>query len=270
MKRYMIFAIALAGFSYTSSAQTNTMAKDTTGMSSDSMQTMAPIIPDRPTITEAPFTVPKGYFQGEFGFGIEDTDPGFIYTYPKALLKFGITDNFELRFYTEYTTIQKEPNPDLNGFIPLSVGIKAKLGEQKGVLPKMSFLGHLRIPGVVSDELETKYLAPTLALLFEHHVSDVISIAYNVGVEWDGLSPDPNFLYTLNPTINITDRLAIFGEGFGRIIQQEDDDIEFSVDAGLSYLIGNDLMIDVVLGKGITDNKPSRFIEAGFSYRFKL
>lgn len=270
MKTFWILMLVLTGFYTRSNAQATPPITDDKTMAADSSMEIMPIIADRPDKSESPYVVPKGYCQLELGFSIEDTEPGFVYSYPKSLVKFGITNNFELRFFTDYVTIQKEPNPDLKGFTPLSVGIKAKLGEQKGILPKMSFVGHLRIPGVVSDELETKYLSPILVLAFDHKISPVVNLGYNLGVEWDGLSPDPNFLYALSLGINITDRLGIYGEGYGRVIQQEDDDIEFRADAGITYLIGNDFLLDVSAGKGITDNAPERYVELGFSYRFKL
>ena len=92
-------------FGLTLSAQT-----DTIFIGTDTVVTeMLPIQADRPDQTETPYTVPKGYAQMEFGFSITDTEPGFIYTYPAALWKVGVTNNFELRLITNYVTIQKEP-----------------------------------------------------------------------------------------------------------------------------------------------------------------
>jgi hypothetical protein len=236
----------------------------------DSMKTMDPIRADRPDQTETSFLVPKGYFQAELGFSITDTDPGFIYSYPSALWKYGLTDNFELRLVTQYITIQKQPNPDQNGFLPLAVGFKSKLSEQKGILPKMSFIGHLRVPGVVSDEFETTYLAPDLRLAFDHIVSDFFSVGYNLGLVWDGEDPEPFVIYTLTTGFAITERLGLFAEVFGAKPQREDDDLELYADAGLTYLIGNNFLLDVSASQGITDNAPLSYVSAGFSYRFKL
>lgn len=242
---------------------------DTT-MMADSMKAMDPIKADRPDQSESSFLVPKGYFQMELGFSITDTDPGFIYAYPAGLWKYGLTDNFELRLITNYITIQKEPNPDVNGFLPLAAGFKAKLSEQKGVLPKMSFLGHLRLPGVVSEEFETTYLAPDLRLAFDHIVSDVFSVGYNVGLVWDGEDPEPYVIYSLTTGLAISNRLGIFGEVYGATPQRDSEDLPLYVDAGITYLIGNNFLLDVSASQGITDNAPLRYVSAGFSYRFKL
>ena len=96
-------------------------------MVADSMPAMDPIRADRPDQTESSFLVPTGYFQVEMGFSITDTDPGFIYAYPAGLWKYGLPDNFELRLITNYITIQKEPTPDVRGFMPFAAGFKARL-----------------------------------------------------------------------------------------------------------------------------------------------
>src|SRR5688572_11512822 len=119
MNRVLIFlCLSISGFVNSGFGQTDSL------MVADSMPQMDPIRADRPDQSESSFLVPKGYFQVEMGFSITDTDPGFIYTYPSGLWKYGLTDNFELRLVTQYITIQREPNPDVNGFLPLAAGFK--------------------------------------------------------------------------------------------------------------------------------------------------
>ncbi len=265
MKRLRITLVLLSGiFSLHLTGQSDAP------MVMDSMPVMAPIIADRPSQSESSFLVPKGYFQAELGFSITDTDPGFLYTYPSALWKYGLTDNFELRLITQYITIQDEPEPNQNGFLPLAVGFKSRLSEQKGILPKMSFLGHIRLPGVVAENFQTTYLAPELRLAFDHIVSDFFSVGYNVGLLWDGEDPEPYFLYTLTTGFSISKRVGLFAEVYGSTPQRESDPAQLYANAGLTYLIGNNLLLDVSASQGITDNAPLRYVAAGFSYRFKL
>ncbi|HQW02238.1 MAG TPA: transporter [Saprospiraceae bacterium] len=263
-KLFTILILGAIGFS------TDIFGQADSTMIADSMPAMDPIRADRPDQTESSFLVPKGYFQVEMGFSITDTDPGFIYAYPAGLWKYGLTDNFELRLITQYITIQKEPNPNVNGFLPLAAGFKARLSEQKGVLPKMSFLGHLRLPGVVSEEFETTYLAPDLRLAFDHIISDVFSVGYIIGLVWDGEDPEPFVIYTLTTGLAISKRLGLFAEVYGATPQRSSEELELYADAGLTYLIGNNFLLDVSASQGITDNAPLSYVSAGFSYRFKL
>ncbi len=261
------FTILLSGFSLSLIGQT----EKTMTMSDSSMtMEMEPLESDRPHQSERPAVTPKGYFQMELEFQIEDTEPGFIYSYPAALWKYGVTNNFEIRLKTEYITIQKEPNPDVNGFLPLSVGIKAKLGEQKGVLPKISVIGDVTLPGIVAEDFETTYLAPDLRFAFEHRVSDFIDIGYNIGLKWDGINAEPDITYSLYTDFDLTKRLSLYVEGYGSTPQRDDVDMEIRADAGLTYLLGNNFLIDVSAGKGLTEDAVESYVAAGFSYRFKL
>ncbi len=236
----------------------------------DTMMVMDPIQADRPDQTETAHLVPRGYFQMEHGFSIEETKPGFVYSYPSSLWKFGLTENFELRLVTHYTTIQRAPSPDQNGFLPIEVGFKSRLGEQKGVIPKMSFIGHLIFPGVVAEDFETTYFAPNLTLVFLNRVSDFFSIGYNAGIRWDGENAEPHFTYSLAPGIAISNNLGLYAEIYGSTPQREAGPIELRADAGITYLIGNDFMLDLSAGQGITEDAPERYVAFGISYRFKL
>jgi hypothetical protein len=240
------------------------------GQQDSTMMIVAPIETDRPDQTETASLVPKGYFQMENGFSIEDTEPGFIYTHPSTLWKVGVSEFFELRVITEYINIQLDPNPKVDGFLPVQVGFKSKLLDQKGFIPKTSFIGHLSLPGVASKQFRQTYFAPSLRLAFLHNIAERYSLAYNAGAEWDGETARPDFIYSLSLGANIVGGLGIYGELYGNTPQQLADDSELRADAGLTYLISNDVIVDVSGGMGLSDNAPERYVAIGLSYRFKM
>jgi hypothetical protein len=235
----------------------------------DSLKLVAPIDVDRPDHSESATLVPKGYFQMENGFSIEDTDPGFLYTYPATLWKIGVSENFEFRVFTQYINIQHEPNPDVDGLLPIQVGLKAKLLDQKGIVPKAALLAHLSLPGIASKQFETTYFAPSFRLAFQHAI-DRFTVSYNVGAEWNGESPRPFFIYTFSLGANIIERLGAFVEVYGDVPQQIEDDFRHRLDAGLTYLISDDVLADVSGGIGLSDNAPEKYVAIGLSYRFKM
>lgn len=263
MSRYFFFLCLLIGWCINSA-----------NAQQDSMQTKKmiynPIHADHPMQSQSAYLTPRGFFQMEHSFSIEDTDPGFVYSYPNSLWKFGVNDNFELRLSTHYITIQHEPNPDLNGFLPVAFGFKSRLAEQKGILLKIAFIGQLTFPGIVSEELETTYFGPSLRLVFNNAVSKAFTVNYSVGADWDGESSEPNFTYALAPVLNLTNRFSIFAELYGSQPQREEDYFNIRADAGITYLVSNDFQLEVSAGDGISDDATSRFVAAGFSYRFKL
>src|SRR5688572_16295725 len=226
----------------------------------DTLIQLSPIETDRPDQTETASLVPKGYFQMENGFSIEDTEPGFIYTHPSTLWKVGVSENFEIRLITEYINIQLDPNPKVDGFLPVQVGFKAKLLDQKGIVPKTSFLGHLSLPGVASKQFQQTYFAPAMRLAFQHSIANRYSVGYNVGAEWDGETPRPDFIYSLAVGAGLIGGLSVYGEAYGSVPQQLEDDAELRVDGGFTYLVSNDVIVDISGGIGVTDNAPEKYI----------
>ena len=235
----------------------------------DSLMQVNPIETDRPDQTETASLVPKGYFQMENGFSIEDTEPGFIYTHPSTLWKIGVSEYFEFRVVTEYINIQLDPNPKVDGLLPIQVGFKSRLLDQKGIVPKTSFIGHLSLPGLASKQFQQNYFAPSLRLAFLHSI-DRYSVSYNVGAEWDGETPRPEFIYTLAVGSGLIGGLSVYAEIYGGFPQQREEDNELRLDAGFTYLISDDVIADISGGIGLSDNAPERYIAVGFSYRFKM
>ncbi|HUR31715.1 MAG TPA: transporter [Saprospiraceae bacterium] len=260
---FVILAVILISVSSIVAQERPDLA-DTTWMVPDAIET------DRPDQTETASLVPKGYFQMENGFSIEDTEPGFLYTHPSTLWKIGVSDFFEVRVITEYINIQLYDNPKVDGLLPVQVGFKSKLLNQRGIIPKTSFIGHISLPGLASKQFQQTYFAPNFRLAFLHHIRQRFSVSYNLGAEWDGETPRPDFLYSLSLGANIIGGLGIYGELYGSMPQQREEDNELRADAGFTYLITNDVIADISGGIGISDNAPEKYIAIGFSYRFKM
>jgi hypothetical protein len=224
-----------------------------------------PIATDRPDQTETPDIVPKGMFQMENGFSYEkiDEQESSIVS-PTILFKYGINDNLELRLITEYVT-NELGDEKISGINPVLIGFKAKLIDEKGIIPKTSFIGHLLIPDLASADFKADYYATEFRFTMQHTLTDKINLGYNLGAEWDGFSPDATFVYTLTSGFSLTEKFGAFVEVYGFAPQNDKADHRF--DAGLTYLLSNDAMIDLSGGFGITENAPDYFASVGFSFR---
>jgi hypothetical protein len=231
-------------------------------------QKLPPIQLDRPDQTECPFIVPKGYIQVETGFNYEDIGNGLkSYTYPTALWKYGINENVEFRLITEFTTL-KDDRTSAMGLLPITVGFKARLIEESGIVPKTSFIGHLTTATVGSKAFHTDYTAPSFRFLMQHTLSPRLSLAYNLGAEWDGENPGQTFIYTLTTGYAISERLGAYIELFG--FAPADDKAKHSFDGGVTYLVNDDFMLDLSGGFRLTDNAPKGYVSLGISYRLKV
>lgn len=228
-------------------------------------QTNEPIQADRPDQTETASIVPKGMFQVETGFTFQKNDAiSKSLSLPSTLWKYGVNDNFELRLITEF--LSKEINNEkLNGFTPVYVGFKVKLADEKGIIPKTSFIGHISLPNAASKEFKTEFFAPEFRFVMQHTLSDKMSFSYNLGAEWDGFSAEPTFIYTTATGYSMTEKLGSYVEIFGFIPQNQKSYHNF--DGGITYLISNNFMLDLSSGIGISKNAPKNYFAFGFSFR---
>ena len=229
-------------------------------------QDITPIQTDRPDQTETPFTVPKNHFQVENGFSFEQTNHNAkSFTDPSILFKYGLNDHFEVGLITEFVTIESDKTT--SGLNPVTFRIKQKITGEKGILPTTSFIGYLTIPHFATDNFKTKYFAPAFKFTMQHTLSKKFSLGYNLGMEWDGESPYPLYIYTLTSDYSISEKISVFIEIFGFAPQKSAAD--HRLDTGLSYLLGSNVSIDFSGGIGVTPNAPDYFLSTGFSFRLK-
>lgn len=228
-------------------------------------QTSEPIQADRPDQTETPALVPKGMFQVETGFTFQKNDAfNKSLSLPSTLWKYGVNDNFELRLITEFL-LEEINNEKLNGLTPIFIGFKIKLADEKGIIPKTSFIAHIGLPNAASTRYKTDYYAPEFRFTMQHTLSDKLNLAYNLGAEWDGFSAQPTFIYTLTTGYSITEKLGSYIELYSFLPQI--DKANHNLDGGITYLINNNFMVDLSASTGITNNAPKHYFAFGFSFR---
>ena len=223
---------------------------------------------DRPDQTECPFITPVNYIQAESGFNIENISANWqVLTTPTVLWKYGINKKFELRFITELIT-DKNNSDKFTGLAPITFGFKTALFEEKGVIPKTSFIGHITTATMGSEKLQTKYIAPSFRFTMQHTISDKMVLAYNLGAEWNGIDAAQTYIYTLTTGFSLTGKLGMYTELYGFKTAYTKADHRF--DGGFTYLINNDFIADISGGFRLTDNGPKNYISLGLSYRFKV
>ncbi|MGZ5197189.1 MAG: transporter [Kaistella sp.] len=221
---------------------------------------------DRPDQTESPAITPKNYLQVETGFLYENVDRDTEnFSHPTILWKYGINENFELRVITEFNS-EKIINFRESGIPPVTVGFKAKLAEEHKFFPKISFIGHLTANKLASEYFKTAHPAPSFRFLFQHTLTEKLSLGYNLGAEWNGETPDATGIYTVSTAYSFNEKLGGFAELYGFLNEFQKPDHRF--DAGLTYLINDDFQIDASAGVGISEIAPKHFLSCGLSYRF--
>jgi hypothetical protein len=228
-------------------------------------QELPSIETDRPDQTECPHIVPAKHFQLESGFNYEYVNKDEQnYIYPTALWKYGVNDHFELRLITESVS-NRSNKINKAGIMPVEIGFKVKITEEKGILPKTSLISHISIPHISSKNFRTTYYAPNFRFTMLHTLSNKLTLSYNLGAEWDGEHPEPIFIYTLAPAYSFTDRLGAYIELYGFAPQL--NRANHRTDGGIIYLVKNNIQLDVSGGFRITDNAPQYYGALGLSIR---
>jgi len=232
------------------------------------------IITDRPDQTESTAIVPVNMLQIETGFVSQqdETDIAEISgaTYNGTLLRYGLFKRAELRIGMDYlreSVRMKRTGRTMEtrGFSPLYTGLKVKITEEKGLLPDMALLASLTWPGAASDDFQTPYIAPALRLAFAHTLSETLSVGYNLGAEWDGISPAVSYYYSLALGMGLTEKIGAFLESYGSMYEEAKP--EHKADAGFTWMLRKNLQLDVSGGIGLSEIAPDHFLSFGLSFR---
>jgi len=233
----------------------------------------APMETDRPGQSYTPHTTIPGAFQLEMGLsetyqkqaGEKERD----FLYPTAHLKYGITKKLEVSVH-----LQNESDYDFvparhktkEGLRPLQLGLKYNLLEEMGALPSLSVITAVTFPKIASPDFKSDFVAPSFILALENSLFKHVSLVYNAGIQWEPDDVHAQYLYTLAPQIDLSEKLKIFGEVYG--IFEEGHLPDHRLDAGLAYNLKPTLQLDVLAGTGISRSSPDNFLELGCSFRF--
>lgn len=220
---------------------------------------------DRPDQTETPAIVPLKHFQVEMGFNFEKDGKDMQFVHPTTLWKVGIFKNTELRVITEVLGTRGDRNKFRVGLVPVQLGFKTAICEEKKARPKISFIAHVAIPWLSTKPERTKYIAPNFRFTLNHSLPKNISLGYNIGAEWDGFSAQPSFVYTIANGFKLSPRWYYYYEFFGNIPIGEKS--THTVDNGVAFLIRPNVQIDLSGGVQLYPDFKSAYASLGLSFR---
>jgi hypothetical protein len=226
---------------------------------------------DRPDQTESPFITKKKYIQAEFGFNIEKNGELSTIVIPTTLIKYGVCKRLELRLITQVNS-QETPilipqgNHFETGLIPVQIGGKVGLWEEKGLLPKTGVVAQFAFPKLASKYFQASKIAPEFRLAMQNSLSDKVGLGYNIGAEWDGESNTPSWIYTIGPGFNLGKNGYMYVELFGDF--KKNTPPEHNFDAGFAYYLSDNTKLDISSGISLS-NSNQYYVAVGFSFRFK-
>lgn len=232
-----------------------------------------PLITDRPDATEASSTVGKGVLQIETGGLYESFEDNSVqsenYTYNTTLIRYGILDNLEFRLGWDFVEGVTKVNGNkldniTSGFSPLLLGVKIDIAEEKNGMPEIALIGHIFPLFSASEDYRPESTAVDFRFSMSHTLNESSSLAYNLGGQWENDSSEAAAIYTVAYGYSLTDKFGMYAELYGDL--PEDSSANHYWDAGLTYLVSNNLQLDTYFGTSITEGQDL-LIGLGASFR---
>lgn len=239
------------------------------------------IITDRPDQTESPNAVDVGIIQIETGLLFERSQFSRSISvhrnaYPTSLFRIGLMNRLELRIVNEvvsYKTVNNLTNKEinrLNGTENMQVGLKYQFSQsdQKTIVGVMA---HAILP-TGSKGISNDRYGVFSRINISHEISDNKSISANFGYNNYDLDFNDNGLvkyadgelsYTLVYGVGLSNRVGLYLESFGEYIEFRN--WENKMDAGMTYLVSNNIQLDYSYGWGI--NLVMNYHSVGISVR---
>jgi hypothetical protein len=242
----------------------------------------SPIVTDRPGFLFSSLTVGRGVFQAELGLpavtlnhaGGADTR----FTSLVGLVRYGITDSFELRLggplYNEYRIKERVTAGGVRstdrGFGDLEVGAKWHLFDNAGARPSFAL-----IPSVIGPVGEKGFSAgkPVYQLnaMAEWTLKDGWGIGALAGYLNGPSGGDRYGQETLAVSLGRSlpsPRWSAYGEAVYVATSLPGASDSSFLGGGIKYLVSNDLQLDLSFDRGLTSGSPDWLLGLGLSVRF--
>lgn len=220
---------------------------------------------DRPGASTGPATVGHRVIQLEQGVQYDGDGGAGIFTFSNTLLRYGLFDGMEVRLGGDGFIYQPKGVSNFKpAFSGLALGTKIKCFEGEGVIPALSVLADFAIPNTASNGFETEHLAPSLYLLFENPLNDRFSLGYNLGAEWDGVSPSPTTFVALCLGFSATERLGGFVESYNYFNQFGN---VYAVDFGVNYMVGERVQLDLAANLNLCNPAQAWAVSFGVAWQ---
>ena len=226
------------------------------------------IVTDRPDQTESSSAIEKGSLQIESGILIGFTEDNLSsktqILAPTTLFRYGIFKGIELRVLNQFESVnERDLSEKTSGMSDLELGTKINLLNKENINTEIAFISHIILP-TGSTNLTNDNIGINNKLSISHELSHALSLGYNVGYVYFG-EGNGDFLYSVAFGVSVTKQLGFYLEPFGSIVEFNRHESNF--DAGITYLIKNNIQLDFSFGTGI--NQTMNYLSVGCSINIK-
>ena len=240
------------------------------------------MITDRPDFAESSEVVGRGRFQVETSLAYE-RDRGERLRSTPTLLRFGLSDRWELRLETEGLLRQREDGRTVSGSADPSLGLKWHLqggrgddddddehgGGGRG--PSMALLLHAELD-TGSSAFRGRGVRPSLRMVSEWELGGGWSVGAMPGIQLDRDAQGRRYAWgmfsvlverQLTPAIGVIAELAA-----KRLAANRHGGNAYSFDPSATWRLGRDAQLDIGVDLGLNRNTPRSIFALGVSMRF--
>lgn len=190
---------------------------------------MRKLNPDRPGITESPYTVEPGHIQLEADFvrlltGRSQGMRSRTWQVAPLVIKLGITDQIDFQvgvepFATEKGTSPEDPAERRNSFRDLTLRVKRNIiGDDDETRAALGVTGFVRLP--IGGDRSSSGTEMGLIVPFNYHLTDTWDISAQLEGDRNYDPESGRHYFQLVPAVtaehSLTDALGVFGEVLGR------------------------------------------------------
>jgi hypothetical protein len=227
----------------------------------------AQIVSDRPDAAEGSGVLGRGVVQIEAGLAAERNGAGERTTSTPTMLRFGLSDNVDLRLETD----GRMGSPSGHGFADVTVGAKWRLQEGGKDSPALALIGQVGVPSG-SRQFKGQGYRPSLLLATEWELSSDLTLAVMPGAVRDRDDNGAAFtagILAVSLDQEWTEQLHSFIElSAPQIATARHGGTMATLNAGLTYALSKLWQIDTALFRGLNKRTPDLYWTVGLSHRF--
>ena len=224
------------------------------------------LVGDRPQRTASAVTVPVGLVQNELGYTHARADGRSVDTLGEWLFRWGAARDFEVRVLVgSLAWLEDAEGQKHNGWTDGGVGLKWTSQHGSGARPTAALLVETSLPtGGAPFQEDTLQPAATIAM--DWVLARRLKLGANVGYVWASrdLVRFDQWWGSLALGVDLGAGVGLFVGGDGNLQEESGGSPTGYLDAGLTYRLSPDLLLDVRYGGGAVD---TRFVGLGLVWR---
>jgi hypothetical protein len=198
------------------------------------------------------------------------------HTVPGVLIRVGLAHRLEGRLgfdgWTRRESAGAGGSGSESGVGDLALQFKYRFLDARALVPQAAVIAGVTLPTGQSG-FSAERVDPSVRLAFSHELSERVGLGYNAGVQWVSeagpLGPVTvaSGVYTAVVGLAVAPRVGAFAEVFGEVTLETPRVASHSVDGGFTFLLADNLQLDVSAGRGISEAAEDWFVSAGISVR---